>query len=73
MSDCFDGNRYKVFMCFNRTTGTLFLKNITTGKTSTVDGEHGNGTIRDGVYLYGGTVPDNAFDGTIHEFIIGTY
>ena len=67
-----NGNRYKIFCSFNKTTGTLYAKNFTTGNTETTTGAQGNGTIRDEVYLYGGTVADNAFKGTIHDFIIGT-
>lgn len=73
LSDCYDGERYKVFCSFNKQTGTLFLKNFTTGHTATTTNAVGDGTIRPEVYLFGGTVSDNAFDGTIHEFIIGTY
>ena len=45
---------------------------MTTGYNNTVGNCSGGGTIRTEVYLYGGTVPDNNFDGNIHDFIIGT-
>lgn len=66
-------NRYKIFCSFNKTTGTLYAKNFTTGDIETTSNAEGNGTIRPEVYLYGGTVLENAFKGTIHDFIIGTY
>lgn len=65
-------NRYKIFCSFNKTTGTLYAKNFTTGDIETTSNAEGNGTIRPEVYLYGGTVSENAFKGTIHDFIIGT-
>lgn len=70
--DVNDGNRYKVFCCFNRSTNTIYVKNFTTEHIASKNNVSGGGTIRPEVYLYGGTIDDNGFDGTIHDFIIGT-
>ena len=70
----YDGNRYRVFICFNRATNKVYVKNLTTSQTSEgISSCGGGGTIRDAVLLYGGSVSDNNFTGTIHDFIIGTY
>ena len=70
--DINNGNRYKVFCCFNRSTNTIYVKNFTTGHFASKNDVSGGGTIRTEVYIGGGSVLANAFKGTIHDFIIGT-
>ena len=69
----YDGNRYRVFICFDRATNKVYVKKLTTSQTPEGISSGGGGTIRDAVLLYGGNISDNNFTGTIHDFIIGTY
>ena len=69
----YDGNRYRVFICFDRATNKVYVKKLTTSQTPEGISSGGGGTIRDAVLLYGGSISDNNFTGTIHDFIIGTY
>ena len=72
ITDLVIGNRYKFFAMFDRSTGTLIVKNLTTGKLyPTLTGAVGGGTLREQFYLAGGESQINAFNGTIHKFYIG--
>ena len=72
ITDLVIGNRYKFFAMFDRSTGTLIVKNLTTGKLyPTLTGAVGGGTLRRQFYLAGGESEINAFNGTIHKFYIG--
>lgn len=72
ITDIVPGNRYKFFAMFDRSTGTLIVKNLTTGKLyPTLTGAAGGGTLRKQFYLAGGESEVNAFNGTIHKFYIG--
>ena len=72
ITDIVLGNRYKFFAMFDRSTGTLIVKNLTTGKLyPTLTGAVGGGTLRRQFYLAGGESEINAFNGTIHKFYIG--
>lgn len=66
-----DGNRYKILIFFNRTTGTLYVKNLTTGQMYNGTNFVGGGTLREEFYLGGGASNVNNFTGTIHQFYIG--
>lgn len=72
ITDIEQGNRYKFFALFDRSAGTLVVKNLTTGKLyPTLTGAVGGGTLRNQFYLAGGEYTTNAFNGTIHQFYIG--
>lgn len=72
ITDIVLGNRYKFFAMYDRSAGTLIVKNITTGKLyPTLTGATGGGTLREQFYLAGGESKINAFNGTIHELYIG--
>ena len=72
ITDLVIGNRYKFFAMFDRSTETLIVKNLTTGKLyPALTGAVGGGTLRRQFYLAGGAHEINAFNGTIHKFYIG--
>lgn len=66
-----DGNRYKILIFFNRSTGMEYVKNLTTGQMYSGSGFVGGGTLREEFYLGGGASDVNNFTGTIHQFYIG--
>lgn len=63
--------RNLLYIAYQKSDRTIYVKNVTTGNTYYFTNINGGGTLRTEAYLAGGAASTNNFIGTIHKVFIG--